>query len=301
MTPLVENPMTPVSDSSRSAVATRQGFTLVELLVVIGIIAVLISILLPSLQRARESAMRTQCLSNIRSKLQAMNIYSVANKGDVPIGTSSDDYRFAYNIWNGTVYQSFGLVVYNTCKPAVGATATQAQLAPDDFVLALYCPSDRSQHFQFDHDLNPWLPGVAGKQVRAGYQFRPVDEKYVGVVWGSSKPSSLTAPPYKIFTEPFGACYSKVTNAATQTPRRVPQFAQLKGTAIFADQFSSPERLLRCHIKGINVGYADGSAKWVPKDFFNDDLILLNDNFGAQAKTAANVIHERMWKKFDEL
>jgi prepilin-type N-terminal cleavage/methylation domain-containing protein/prepilin-type processing-associated H-X9-DG protein len=58
----------------------RAAFTLVELLVVIGIIAVLISILLPTLARARESAYRTQCMSNLRQLSMAFNIYFNQNQ-----------------------------------------------------------------------------------------------------------------------------------------------------------------------------------------------------------------------------
>ena len=55
----------------------RCAFTLVELLVVIGIIATLIGLLLPALSRARESSNRTACLSNLRSLAHAMFIYDV--------------------------------------------------------------------------------------------------------------------------------------------------------------------------------------------------------------------------------
>jgi len=63
----------------------RRGFTLVELLVVIGIIAVLISILLPVLNKAREQAKAVVCMSNEKQIMSAYMMYVAAHKGGTPI------------------------------------------------------------------------------------------------------------------------------------------------------------------------------------------------------------------------
>ena len=84
----------------RARPGVEGGFTLVELLVVIGIIAVLVSILLPSLAGARRAAQATVCSSNLRTILQGMQMYASENHNYFPGGPGSSGRFLFANDWS---------------------------------------------------------------------------------------------------------------------------------------------------------------------------------------------------------
>src|SRR5688500_17470733 len=73
----------------------RRAFTLIELIVVIGIIAILIALLLPSLINARKTARTIQCASNVRQLTMALTNYSIEFRGAFPPNSAQiDEYWF---------------------------------------------------------------------------------------------------------------------------------------------------------------------------------------------------------------
>jgi prepilin-type N-terminal cleavage/methylation domain-containing protein/prepilin-type processing-associated H-X9-DG protein len=100
------------------------GFTLVELLVVIGIIALLVSILLPALQSANEQAKKVKCASNLRNIGQSIHMYASDNKGKLPQHPGNP----VYWLWD----------LPNRTRDAMLKSGNQRD--------TLYCPSNERQN-----------------------------------------------------------------------------------------------------------------------------------------------------------
>ena len=144
------------------ALAPRKGFTLVELLVVIAIIGILVALLLPAVQAAREASRRAQCVNNLKQLGIALHNFEQAHKA-FPTGTTSQSYAADPTVpanfyrWSAfahltpyleqtNVYNKLDLSVPLYGGPNQGyAVFTVNQFAVQVVVPLFLCPSDRGQ------------------------------------------------------------------------------------------------------------------------------------------------------------
>jgi prepilin-type N-terminal cleavage/methylation domain-containing protein len=148
----------------------KEGFTLIELLVVISIIALLVSILLPSLNQARETAKRVLCLSNLKQMGLGTFQYVGDNKDLLPYQESGLNY-VAYYLSNG-----------KAAPIRMGLLHAGGYI---DNPKVFYCPSnkDPSRTVEFYSDPAPWgtlpqywhsgNPDSLNQFVRIGYSYYP--------------------------------------------------------------------------------------------------------------------------------
>jgi prepilin-type N-terminal cleavage/methylation domain-containing protein len=218
------------------------GFTLVELLVVIGIIALLIAILMPALSKAREASQKTVCLSNLRQLGTAMQLYATEFKDAIPIGYMSEK-QFSYVVhWNNSGS--------NPPKPSQMGLLVVAGLSKEP--RAFYCPSEQDPMFMYDTPENqwpfdrtpphPWLtqPAPAGttRHTRFGFNARPV------IHWPPNSTLPATDPRYHL-------------------PAEMPRKSRLGNRALLADILINRNFIKGRHKKGINVLFGSWSAQFV--------------------------------------
>src|SRR6476646_5638693 len=119
-----------------------RAFTLVELLVVVGIIAVLIAILMPALGRAREQGNRIKCLSNMRQIGMAFQSYMNENKLHFP-DPAAANHADAWVCWNPNWYPRDD----NTQPPRTLEDSAIGKYLGNQFNAAVFiCPSDDVQN-----------------------------------------------------------------------------------------------------------------------------------------------------------
>jgi prepilin-type processing-associated H-X9-DG protein/prepilin-type N-terminal cleavage/methylation domain-containing protein len=215
----------------------KKAFTLVELLVVIGIITVLLGILLPALSTARQQSLTVTCLSNLRQMVIAVHSYADAYNGQYPIAYYTDigsAQMVSYN-WDFTVTRLLPSGQVTVTPGILWQGSTNAQIQQ--------CPS-------FSGNSN--APG----DPYTGYNY---NDSYIG----GGQSGSTTAPPAKLnqVTHPtrcalFGdGQYSAGADKYMRSPIPGPDDTIFSFTSSWAGTQGFRHR------GGTNIAFCDGHAE----------------------------------------
>jgi len=226
---------------------SRIGFTLVELLVVIGIIAALIAILLPALARARDAARTVACASNIRQIGVATLAYAGRNKGFLPVPVTGVGIKGGVPesaIW---ATSQVGILDFTqgTLIPDLGGPRTAEELfkCPGDdeprMLSAYYASRDRNFSYVFNSNVIDGRDPVRG--------------------WKGKRVTQIRCPARKIIL---------FDNSDAPGPNAIPAVNDPAG-------FHEPVHLSISvrHNKRSNVFYADGHVDLL------DPLALKDESF----------------------
>jgi len=222
--------------------ARRKGFTLVELLVVIGIIALLIAILLPTLKKAKESANRTKCASNMRQILLGCFMYSNDDKGKFYCYTRDPNVG-AYDSW----------YVLHPWPTSAGATAGHGYGTPiyvRDFK-AFICPSTDNRVETPAHLINSADSPADGK---GAHSYEP----RMHMATGYTYPDGYVVPPA---SPNETVCFKSQRNCSHGAPLNL-VIADADDAQFATDTNNWPDPVNNHGAQGMNYGFLDGHVSF---------------------------------------